>query len=412
MTHQRSLEPASSRRVALGLLTALPLATSGVPAAAPARAADRSGAIPKDTRPGGAYDRYVAKLAAEDRFSGTVLLAHRGRTVLARAYGLADRQRRIPNRLDTIYNLASAAKPFTGLAIVQLAQRNKLRFTDLIGQHLTGYPAATADRVSIHHLLTHTSGLPNFPNADRKQVTHSVEEETAFHNSGHRQVVPAFVPGSKHSYSSTGFSILGEIVESISGLPFHEYIRRNIFQPAGMTSSAYYTRPDWLTDPRIAHPYIYQTDGNRVDGVRNLDAGAVLNGGQGTNAARAFIGSGGGGGFSSAPDLVRFAQALARPGTLLDPAFTEVYLGPKFPTLPLSGRPAPGNQQFAAYGPICGIVDNQRLTTHGGGIAGGNTNWTIYRDGDWIGVILCNYDLDIPAIITAERAAVLDPPTS
>ncbi|GAA1555869.1 hypothetical protein GCM10009804_10920 [Kribbella hippodromi] len=148
--------------------------------------------------------------------------------------------------------------------------------------------------------------MPNFAEPDRTQVTNSVEEETKLLRQRSREVTPAFVPGSKNSYSSTGMMILGEIVETISGLPFHEYVQRSIFRPAGMTSSAYYTRPAWLTDRRIAHPYIHQNDGSRVDGVRNLDAGAVLNGGPGTNAARSFTGSGGGGGFSSAPDLLKF----------------------------------------------------------------------------------------------------------
>ncbi|GAA1565723.1 serine hydrolase domain-containing protein [Kribbella hippodromi] len=388
----------TTRRTALGLLGAIPLATSNL--------------LPANAKPSttvGNYDRYLKDLAAQDKFSGTVLLTHHGRPVLVRAYGMADKERRIPNRIDTIYNLASAAKPFTGLAIVQLAAQNRVRFDDTIGKHLSGYPEATA-RVTIHQLLTHTSGLANFPGSgDVKHVTNSVAEETAYHNARHRLATPQFTPGSRNSYSSTGFSILGEIVEKISGQAFHEYVRLNIFRPAGMTSSAYYTRPDWLTNRRIAHPYIYQSDGTRIDGVRNLDAGAVLNGGQGTNAARAFLGSGGGGGFSSAPDLLKFAQALARPGTLLNSAYTEVYLSAKYPQSPLNGGPPPKGHQFAAYGPISGITANQRLTSHGGGIAGGNTNWTIYRDTDWLGVILCNYDLDIPAIIAQERATVLGP---
>ena len=192
----------------------------------------------------------------------------------------------------------------------------------------------------------------------------------------------------------------------MSGRPFHTYVRQNIFLPAGMTSSAYYTRPDWLTDRRIAHPYIYQSDGTRVDGVRNLDAGAVLNGGTGTNAARAFLGSGGGGGFSTVRDLLRFAQALEQPGKLLKRAYAELYLSPKFPPAPLPGMPPPTGYPFAAYGPSSGITNDQRVIGHGGGIAGGNTNWTIYRDSDWFGAILCNYDLDIQTIINQERATV------
>jgi beta-lactamase family protein len=186
-----------SRRSALGLMGAVPLA-AGVPAA------------PRISQE---YGRFLKKLGDEDQFSGTVLVAHRGRTVFTRSYGMADKDRSIPNRTDTIFNLASGAKPLTGLAVVQLAERRRIRRT----------------------------------------------------------------PGE-----------------------------------------------DWLTNERIAHPYIYQTsDGSRVDGVRNLDAGSTINGGFGSNSARAFIGSGGGGGFATAPDLVRFALALSG-GKLLCRPFHEL----------------------------------------------------------------------------------------
>ncbi|RBQ19143.1 serine hydrolase [Spongiactinospora rosea] len=399
-----SAEAHPSRRVALGLLGAVPLTAGGAAAFAEPAAAEEAAYAPGDVRPGGAYDRFLKKLADQDGFSGTVLIKHHDRTVLSRSYGMADKERGIPNRAGTVFNLASASKPFTALSILQLVQAKRLKVTDRIGDHLDGYPAETARHVMIHHLLTHTSGLESdvpLPN----RITNSVQEERALREMVHRAAKPMFTPGGDHAYSSVGMSILGEIVEKVSGESFHEYVAGNVFRRAGMTDSAYYTRPDWLNDERIAHPYMWQEDGTRVDAVRNLDKGAVLNGGKGTNAARAWIGSGGGGGFSSAPDLAAFARALLG-GRLLDPGMTELFLSPKYPTVPPGGGERPG-QGFSVYGVVASLIDGRFLAGHGGGIGGGNTNWTIYRDRGWLGIILCNYDLDVQSIISRERAAIL-----
>ncbi len=105
--------------------------------------------IPSDTRPGGAYDRYVAKLAAEGRFSGVVLLSHHGRTVLSLSYGMADREKGIRNHEGVAFDLSSAGKPFGAVAVLQLAQQGKLRLSDMVGAHLKGYAEDIAEQVTI-----------------------------------------------------------------------------------------------------------------------------------------------------------------------------------------------------------------------------------------------------------------------
>ncbi|AXB43021.1 serine hydrolase domain-containing protein [Amycolatopsis albispora] len=356
---------------------------------------------------GGRYDRYLRRLADADEFSGTVLVAHRDHPVLTRSYGMADSERGIPNRTDTIYALASASKPFTGLAVVQLAERGKLRFYDKLGQHLGGFPADVAEKVTVHHLLTHTSGLAHPDPAGRGgHIFTSIEERTEYLRQYAREMIIKDAPGTKKAYNSPAYEILGELVAAVSGKPFHTYVREHIFLAAGMDRSAYYTRPEWLSDPRIAHPYILQADGSRVDGVRNLDKGAVIGGAPGSNSARAFIGSGGGNGFASAPDLLSFARAL-RDGKLLGRAYHELYVNGKVSAAPMGPQDPLRGEGFHAYGPVAALYRGQRVIGHGGGIAGGSTNWSIYLDRDWTGVILCNYDLDVEAIITEEREAVL-----
>ncbi|MFF0449941.1 serine hydrolase domain-containing protein [Streptomyces sp. NPDC004609] len=397
-------QPATTRRTVLrSLSVAAPVGVLAVTGSALADTADRvpAGRIPEDLIPGGAYDRFVAQLAAQDRFSGTVLLSHRGRPVLSRAYGMADKERSVPNRTDTIFALASASKPFTALAVLQLAQQGKIDCYGTLGAYLPGFPAAIADTVTVHHLLTHTSGMGDLLNNSEfleKVGTWTGADEVTTELVKIIQKQPLeFAPGTSNRYSNNGYDTLGAIVAAVSGQSFYEYVRQHIFAPAGMTRSDFYTRPQWLTDERIAHPYTLNPSGQRIDAVR-----------AGEGAARMFIGTGGGNAFSTGSDLVRFAQAL-QGGQLLNPAYTELFMNAKLPMRP-RGAAVPGVRSFMAYGATAPIVNNHQLLTHGGGAAGESTNWTIYRDLNWCGVILSNYDqIDLTAIIDKERTPLCGP---
>ncbi|MEV0383559.1 serine hydrolase domain-containing protein [Nonomuraea sp. NPDC050643] len=259
----------------------------------------------------------------------------------------------------------------------------------------------------IKGLLTHTGGMTDPTNTTSEgHVFTSIEERTRDIARRARTQTLRFTPGTGKEYSSMGYEVLGELVATVSGLPFHEYVREHVFKVAGMHRSAYHTRPEWLADERIAHPYMLQEDGSRVDGVRNLDKGGT-GPVKGSNSARAFIGSGGGNGFSTAPDLVRFALALQK-DELLKRAHIELYVNAKVSGAPMReglADPARG-EAFHAYGPTASVYDDRRYISHGGGVAGGSTNWSIYLDIDWVAVVLCNYDLDVEAIITQERRLI------
>ncbi|NGY65209.1 beta-lactamase family protein [Lentzea sp. NEAU-D13] len=390
----------ASRRSVLGMLGAVPAAMLVAPVAAQADAGtSTSGRVPKDLRPGGAYDRFVAQLAAEDKFSGTVLLSHRSRTVLSRAYGMADKELSVPNEADTVFALASASKPFTALAIVQLAQQGRLNFHDTLGTHLDGFPAAIADTVTVHHLLTHTSGMGDLLNNQEfmaKAGTWTSADQVMDELMKIIRKEPlTFTPGTGNRYSNNGYDTLGAIVAKVSGQSFYDYVRQHVFAVAGMTRTDFYTRPQWQTDRRIAHPYTLDASGQRIDALR-----------AGLGASRMFIGTGGGNAFTTAPDLVRFARALEG-GKLLNPAYTELFMSAKVPTRP-RGNSDPNVRGFIAYGAPTPVVNNHWLFGHGGGAAGESTNWTIYRGLDWCGVILSNYDqIDLAGIIERERNPIV-----
>ncbi|MFF4236180.1 serine hydrolase domain-containing protein [Actinomadura geliboluensis] len=339
------------------------------------------GPIPPDTRPGGAYDRYIAKLAAEDRFSGVVLLSHRGRTVLSRSYGMADEEKGIRNHEGVAFNQYGG--PFVSLSIVQLAQRGKVKLWDTVGTYLTGFAKEIAEQVRVHHLLVGTSGL-SFPERDYQRIFLSKEEQREYDQQYARQATLVAAPGAGSEKPGWGSEVVVQIVEAVSGMTFWDYVQKHIFERCGMTGSGYYTRPQWLADEHIARSYMRQADGSRVDAVRNLDKGSPHPGMAGMNNARNFVPDGG---FVTAPDMVRFAEALYD-GTVLDPRWADVYTSVKAPNF----RGSPG---FTTYGPTAHIVEGQWKLGRGGPHPGSSTYYSIYPDSGWVGVILSNYD-DIP----------------
>ncbi|MFC7722440.1 serine hydrolase domain-containing protein [Nonomuraea recticatena] len=395
----------ASRRAVLGMLAAAPLSASGL-----AAASDSAHAQPRrsPSEPLRRYREYVSELAKKDQFSGVIMVAHRGRPVIAEAYGMADKKLGVRNRVDTRFNLGSASKPFSTLAIVQLAEQGKIEFYDKLGTYLQGFRPEVAEKVTVHQMLTHTSGMTMA--WDPSRITYSREELWEIVRKALREGELQFTPGTQHAYGGACLDALGEIVTKITGMSYWDYVHEHIFGAAGMTGSRYYTRTEWLADPAIAHPYMLQADGSRVDALRDLKASAVI-GGPGTSPARPFVGLPSVGAFSSAPDLVRLAQALQNHKLLTRP-YTDLYVGPKFPAAPPPGAPSPGptrREAFQAYGLNSTILGDFRVIGHGGGVGGGNANWNVYLGHDWAGVVLSNYDLDSKLfmdILGKEREAI------
>lgn len=368
---------------------------------------ERGGLIPPDTRPGGAYDRYIAKLAAEDEFSGVVLLSHRGRTVLSRSYGMADKEKGIRNHEGVAVNLGSAVKPFVAVAILQLAQWGEVKLSDTVGTYLEGFAKEIAEQVRIHHMLTGTTGL-TAPELDLQRIFHSREEVHEFYHQYTRQATLKGVPGAAADRTSVGLDIAAQILEAVTGTTYWDYVHEHVFGRCGMTGSAFYTRPQWLTDEHIAHSYMLQADGSRVDAVRNLDKGSPSPYQPGKNNGRNFIDPVADGGFATAPDLVRFAHAL-RDGTVLDRPYADVFTAAKRP----NWRDKPGQEPddspgFGTYGPTAHIVNGQWVIGRGGVNAGSSASWNIYPYTGWVGVVLSNYDgLPMQDILEQERQAIV-----
>ncbi|MBW4717208.1 serine hydrolase domain-containing protein [Saccharothrix obliqua] len=386
------------------------LVAAGVPLVGAGHADAAPEHVPPETRPGGAYDQYIGRLAEQGRFSGVVLLSHRGRTVLSRAYGMADEERGIRNHEGVAVNLSSASQPFLAVAVLQLVQQGALALSDTVGTHLAGFAADVAEQVTIHHLLTHTSGLAA-PMPDWQRVFHSRDEVREHHRRWTRQAALVVPPGSgdqSHTAGGgAGLAIAAQVVEAVSGMTYWDYVHEHVFRRSGMTGSGYYTRPQWLADEHIAHSYMLQADGSRVDAVRNLDKGGHGPQLAGRNPARGFIGHASGDAFATAPDLVRFAHAL-RAGTVLERPFAELLTGAKLP--------GPTRTSFTAYsGPLDLMHGRQWVFGRGGVTGGSSANWDVYPDTGWVAVLLSNHDhIPLGEILQQQAQAItgrpVDPP--
>jgi CubicO group peptidase (beta-lactamase class C family) len=260
-----------------------------------------------------------------------------------------------------VFNLASASQQFLPLAVRQHVQQARVRLSKTLGRYLDGIAADIAEKVTIHHMLTTTSGVDT-PMPDWQRVFHSRKEVHENEKKWARQARLVGVPGSASNGhrpgGGVGLAMAAQIVEAVSGMTFWDYVHEHVFGRCGMSGSAFYTREQWLTDAHIAHPYMLQADGSLVDAVRNLDKGSLDPNIQGRNPGRSFIGYASGDGFATAPDLVRFAEAL-RDGTVLDRPYADLFAGAKLPGLEPTS--------YGAYTMPVSIINGQWVIGRGGG---------------------------------------------
>ena len=264
-----------------------------------------------------ALDGQLEKLAAADRFSGVVLLALDGEPFFHRAYGEADRDAGRAVETSTRFDVGSITKLLTRIAIGQLAQAGKLGLEDTIAEHLPDYPdAEIAAKVTVQHLLDHSSGLGDIFNqrwmeADPSRIVQPEEFFPLFAGEPLQ-----FEPGERRAYSNAGFVTLGAIVAAASERPYFDYVEEKILAPAGMGRPGFPARDG--SDPTIAIGY---TRGGPTGG--QAGAGGPLAPNLGMLPIR---GCPAGSSTHTAEDLLKLDRAL-RAGKLLDPEWTAWLFG-------------------------------------------------------------------------------------
>jgi len=182
-------------------------------------------------------DAYV--LAAHNvwKFSGSVLVAKDGRVAYKKAYGHADVELGVRSKPSMKYQIGSITKQFTAACILQLEERGLLSVEDPITRHLKDYPSDPGDRVTIHHLLSHTSGVPSYTDILDVWTMRSRETSRDDLIATFKDRPLEFEPGESWNYSNSGYFLLGAIIEEVSGMSYSDYLRKNILDPLGMSNT-------------------------------------------------------------------------------------------------------------------------------------------------------------------------------
>jgi CubicO group peptidase (beta-lactamase class C family) len=195
-----------------------------------------AGARPSDQQIADEMERYLTRLTDAGLFSGTVIIAKDGRPIFQKACGMRQREPGTPVTMDTPFGLASMGKMFTGVAVAQLAQEGKLSFDDPVSKYLPDTPRKITDKITIHQLLTHTSGLAPFLDGKLFDAHRGARTYQEYLADIFREPLVA-PPGTKFSYSNGDYVVLAAIVEKVTGGSFASYLQANVYGPAGMEHS-------------------------------------------------------------------------------------------------------------------------------------------------------------------------------
>jgi CubicO group peptidase (beta-lactamase class C family) len=190
-------------------------------------------------------DQFVSLHHQFGHFNGAALVADQGKVIYKKGFGLANMEWNIPNATDTKFRLGSITKQFTATLILQLVEQGKIKLDGKLIDYLPDYRKDTGEKITIHHLLTHTSGIPSytglpgfFQNVSRNPFT--VEDFVKKYTSGNLE----FEPGSKFAYNNSGYFLLGAIIEKVTGKTYEQVLKETIFDPIGMKNSGY---DNWKT---------------------------------------------------------------------------------------------------------------------------------------------------------------------
>jgi D-alanyl-D-alanine carboxypeptidase len=315
----------------------------------------------------GKTSAHLATLAKENGLSGVVLVAKEGKPILEKAYGFSNLGDRIANQVDTKFNMASMGKMFTAVAVLQLVEAGKISLDDTVGKYLPNYPGkAVRDDVTVKELLTHTSGMGNFWDqlADKAKNRYvSVSD-----------YVPLFAdqpllfePGKSFAYSNNGYTVLGLIIEAVSGQTYFDYVTDHIYRPCGMTNTDAYALDAPIPNLAMGYYRSADTPGQLLSNIYLLP----------------FRGSPAGGSYTTAGDLLRFSNALMS-HKLLDRAHTDALT---------TGTVNYGTRRYA-YGFIVDTANGHTVIGHGGGNTGIADELMIFTDLGYTVVVLTNGDVE------------------
>lgn len=310
----------------------------------------------------------IENLVVKDRFSGAVLLANREKILYSGAFGLANKEKGIINSIGTKFNLASMNKMFTSVAIAILEEQGKLSVHDSVQRFIPEFPY---NNITVHQLLSHTSGLGDFFNdkfLEKRDKLKNVSDYLQFFLEEKLQ----FEPGTRFEYSNGGYIILGLIIEQISNLNYYEFVKKYIFIPLGMKDTDSYD--------------INLEDINWAVGYTNFKFDGSFQEEKTDNLSLCTKGSPAGGGYSTIKDLLKFSRGLLS-NELISPEQTEQL------TVEKEVVHTDENSSLGyGYGFFVERINGCKIIGHDGGFPGVSNRLDIYPNEEYIFIVLANDD--------------------
>jgi CubicO group peptidase (beta-lactamase class C family) len=317
-------------------------------------------------------DQVAQASVSEKKFMGTVLVARGDQVLLSKGYGSANLEWNIPNAPSTKFRLGSVTKQFTAASILLLEERGRLKTDDPVKKFMPDAPSAW-DKITVFHLLTHTSGIPNFTGfsdyASQEPFPTTPEKLVA----RFRDKPLDFQPGEKWSYSNSGYVLLGYLIEKASGETYEKFLQENIFGPLAMKDSGYDSNSSIIA--RRASGYAPGKNGPENAGFINMtvpfSAGSL---------------------YSTTEDLLRWETGL--------------FGGKVLSAASVAKMTTPFKDDYA-LGVGVRTVKGHKVIDHGGGIEGFNTFLAYYPDDKLTVVVLANLNGSAPQEIATKLAAVV-----
>lgn len=316
-------------------------------------------------------NHYLQACLSNRYFMGSVLVARAGEVLLSAGYGMANLEHNVPHTPQTKFRIGSITKQFTAAAILQLQEQGLLGLHDTVSTYLPNYPSG--EKITIHQLLNHTSGIPNFNAVDGfEQIAKlkvSLDDLIARFCSEPLE----FTPGECYRYTNSGYVLLTKIIETVSGYSYADYLEHKILKPLGMLDSGYARQEVIL--PHHASGYIFT--GETYQHADFIDMSWP---------------SGAGGMYSTIEDLYKWEQGLYT-NTVLSAESREMMFTPKVVIVERED----GKGAYHGYGGIICTHYGRKLLYHGGGIDGFSTRIARYPTEQISIIVLTNID---PAVVT------------
>ena len=309
---------------------------------------------------------YLQACLANRYFMGSVLVARAGEVLLSAGYGMANLEHDVPNTPQTKFRIGSITKQFTAAAILQLQEQGLLEVHDSISTYLPDYP--NGEQITVHHLLNHTSGIPNYTELNNFEQTTKIKvtlDDLIARFSGEPL---EFTPGERYRYTNSGYVILTKIIETVSSHSYADYLQHQILEPLKMVDSGYDRQEVIL--PHRASGYIFS--GEAYQNADFVDMSWP---------------SGAGGMYSTIEDLYKWEQGLYT-DTVLSASSREMMFTPKV----VVRAEEDGKGYYHGYGGIICTHYERKVLYHGGGIDGFSTRIARYPDERISIIVLTNID--------------------